>query len=103
MRKGFTMNMYSITLFLHIVGALGFFSAFALEWTSLRQVQRVTLSDQAQSWMRVLAGTRRLGMTSMLVTIITGIYLTVSAWRGMSWTMVALVSVVVLIALVITL
>src|SRR5512138_127610 len=103
MRKGFTMNMYSITLFLHIVGALGFFSAFALEWTSLRQVQRAILSDQARAWMRILTGTRRLGMTSMLLTVITGIYMTVTAWRGVPWTMVALVSVILLITLVLTL
>lgn len=97
------MNIYSIALFLHVVGALGFFSAFALEGTGLRQVQQAMLSEQARAWMRILAGTRRLGMVSMLAAVITGIYLTVTAWRGVPWTMVALVSVVLLIALVILL
>jgi hypothetical protein len=97
------MNIYSTTLFLHIVGALGFFSAFALEWTSLRQVQQAMLSDQAGDWMRILTGTRRLGMTSMLISLITGIYMTVTAWRAVPWTIVALASVVLLIALVLTL
>ena len=33
------MNDYSIALFLHIVGALGFFVALGLEWTGLRQIR----------------------------------------------------------------
>ena len=33
------MNAYSIALFLHIVGALGFFVALGLEWTGLWQIE----------------------------------------------------------------
>ena len=33
------MNDYSIALFLHIVGALGFFVALGLEWTGLGQIR----------------------------------------------------------------
>lgn len=97
------MNSYSIALFLHVAGALGFFSAFAVEWTGLRQIQHAMLSDQAQAGMRILAGTRRLGMTSMLISLITGIYMTVTVWRQVAWTIVALASVVLLIVLAITL
>ena len=35
------MNYYSIALFLHVVGALGFFVVLGLEWTSLRQLRCV--------------------------------------------------------------
>lgn len=97
------MNSYSIALFLHVAGALGFFSAFAVEWTGLRQIQPAMLSDQAQAGMRILAGTRRLGMTSMLISLITGIYMTVTVWRQVAWAIVALASVVLLIVLAITL
>lgn len=97
------MNIYSIALFLHIAGALGFFSALAVEWTGLRQIQNAMLSDQARAWMRILAGTRRLGMTSMLFSLITGVYMTEIAWRHVAWTIVALGSVILLIVLAITL
>lgn len=93
------MNIYSIALFLHIVGALGFFSGFALEWTGLRHVQRAILSDHARTWMHILAGARRLEMPSGLTMLVTGIYMTVTAWRGVAWTKVALMSVVLLMAL----
>jgi hypothetical protein len=33
------VNNYSITLFLHIVGALGLFVALGMEWTGLSQIQ----------------------------------------------------------------
>ena len=91
------MNMYSITLFLHIVGALGFFSAFALEFTALRQIQHAILSDQTRIWMRILAGTRKLVDISGLTVLVSGIYMAVTAWRHVAWTGVALVSVVLLI------
>ena len=93
------MNIYVIALFLHIVGALGFFSAFALEWTSLRQIQHAVLVDQARNWMRILAGTRKLVEISSLTILISGIYLAVTAWRHVAWTGVALVSIVLLILL----
>ena len=97
------MNSYSIVLVLHIAGALGFFSAFAVEWTGLRQLQHATLSEQAQAWMRILAGTRRLGMTSTLISLITGIYMTVIAWRQAAWIIVTLAAIVLLMVLTTTL
>ncbi len=97
------MNIYSLTLFLHIAGALGFFAAFAVEWTGLRQIQHVVLADQAQAWMRILGGTRRLGMISMIATVLTGIYLTARAWGAVPWIIIALAAVVLLIAMVTTL
>ncbi len=93
------MNIYSITLFLHIVGALGFFSALALEFTVLRQIRHATLSDQARTWMRILAGTRKLVEISSLTALVSGIYMAVTAWHHVAWTGVALVSVVLLILL----
>jgi hypothetical protein len=93
------MNIYSITLFLHILGALGFFSAFALEFTALRQIQHATLSDQARVWMRILTGTRKLVDLSGLTVLVSGIYMAVTTWRHVAWPGVALVSVVLLILL----
>jgi hypothetical protein len=54
------MNDYSITLFLHIVGALGFFVALGLEWTSLRQLRRATTAEHLREWLRVSTPSPRL-------------------------------------------
>jgi len=40
------MDDYAIALFLHIVGAVGFFVALGLEWTGLRQIRSAMTPEQ---------------------------------------------------------
>ena len=91
------MNTYSTALFLHIVGALGFFVGLALEWTGLRQIRRATNTEQIREWMRVINGTRRLGGPSALLILITGFYMIVTARIGGAWIDVTLGALVLLI------
>ncbi len=91
------MNVYTIALFLHVVGALGLFIALGLQWTSLRQIQGATTSEQIRESMRMYKGVGRFGMASMLMVLVFGIYMAVVAWRGAAWTAVALGSVVLII------
>jgi len=93
------MNYYSIALFLHVVGALGFFVVLGLEWTSLRQIRNATASDQIRGLMRVSNGTRRLGMVSMLTILITGFYMVSIAWGAVAWIIIALGALVLVIVL----
>ncbi len=76
------MNIYSIALFFHIVGALGFFVALGLEWTGLRQIRKAVSPDQVRGWMGILKSTRKVGFVSMLTAVITGIYMMVTVWGG---------------------
>src|SRR5574341_234980 len=91
------MNTYPIALFLHIVGALGFFVALGLEWSSLRQIRRATNPEQFREWMRMINSTRRVGGPSMLLILITGFYMTVTARIGGPWIIVTLGTIVLLI------
>ena len=93
------MNDYSITLFLHIAGALGFFVALGLEWTGLRQIRRAMIPEQVREWMGILKSVRKVGFVSMLTTVITGVYMTVTIWRGEAWTFVTLGTLVLVIGL----
>lgn len=93
------MNDYSIALFLHIVGALGFFVALGLEWTGLGQIRSATLPVQVRAWMGILKSTRQVGFASMLTTVITGFYMLLTAWGAVPWAIVALGSLVLVIAL----
>ena len=93
------MNNYSIALFLHIVGALGVFVALGLEWTGLRQVRDAISPDQALGWMKILKNTNKVGFSSMLTTVITGIYLVLKAWGWVPWILVVLGSLVLVIVL----
>jgi len=79
------MNNYSIALFLHIVGALGFFVALGLEWTGLGQIRSAMTLEQVRAWMSTLKSVRKVGFASMLTTVISGFYMMARsgvAWRG---------------------
>jgi len=93
------MNIYSVALFLHIVGAVGFFVALGLEWTGLSQIRSAMTLEQARAGMAILRNVRKVGFVSMLTTVITGIYMMVTVWGGVAWLFVTLGSLVVVIAL----
>jgi hypothetical protein len=93
------MNDYSIALFLHIAGVLGFSVALGLEWTGLREIQRAIAAEQIRGWLGILKGVRSVGFASMLTTVMTGIYMMLTAWGGVAWVIVSLGALVLVIAL----
>jgi hypothetical protein len=93
------MNDYSIALFLHIVGALGFFIALGLEWTGLRQIRNAMIPEQVRAWMGVFKSLLKVGFVSMLTTVITGIYMLLRYWGSEAWIIVTVGSLVLVIAL----
>jgi hypothetical protein len=93
------MTDYSIALFLHIVGALGFFVALGLEWISLLYLERATTSEQAQEWLGVLGLLRRLGPASMGMILLAGFYMMATVWGGVAWIGIALAAMILLAVL----
>ena len=97
------MNYYSIVLFAHIVGALGFFVALGVEWISVGQLRDATTTEQVRAWMRVATGVRRLGMASMLALLVSGFSMMAITQIGGAWLIVAFWSLVLLSVLAVTL
>lgn len=97
------MSYYTIALFFHIVGALGFFVALGLEWTSLRRLRQATTATQVREWLRVSTGARRVGIASMVIILVAGFYMMAVAQIGAAWLIVAFWMVVLLIALTLAL
>jgi hypothetical protein len=93
------MNDYSIALFVHIVGALGFGIALGLEWTGLRQLRNAASPEAVRTWMGILQRALGVGFISMLATVITGIYMMVTAWGALPWLGVTVGALGVLIGL----
>ena len=93
------MNDYSIALFLHIVGALGFFVALGLEWTGLWQIRSAMTLEQVRAWMGILKTVRRVGFVSMLTTVVSGFYLVATVWGGVAWVIVSLAALALVIVL----
>jgi hypothetical protein len=97
------MSNYSIALFLHIAGALGFFVVLGLEWIGLSQVRRARLTDEARAILRTVKSADRLGFISMPTTIITGIYMLLTVWGWVPWIVVVLGALVLEIVLFVVL
>src|SRR5690242_12045634 len=90
------MTVYTLSLFVHVLGAVGIFAAFALEWTLLAQLRRATTAQDVQPWTRIPTIVRRLAPISMLLILIPGIYMAVTTWRGSPWPWVGLVAMLLL-------
>jgi hypothetical protein len=84
------MSVYSIAVFLHIVGALGIFAAIGLEWAGLSNLRRASDTAQVREWFRLLAAPRTVAGPSALLVLISGIYMSATRWGPQGWTLVAL-------------
>lgn len=92
------MNTYSTALFLHIVGALVLFATLALEWVSLQQIRNARSSEQVRTWMGILNGASKAGFPSMLMTVITGVYM-MMVWGRTPWLVTTVGTLVLMIVL----
>lgn len=97
------MNYYSIALFLHIAGALGFFIVLGLEWIGVSQIRNTKQTEQARAILGTVNGANHLGMISMLTTIVTGFYMLLTLWGWVAWIVVVLGALVLEIVLFVAL
>ena len=93
------MNAESIILFLHIVGAIGIFVALGLEWTGLSQLRSAQSPEQVRVWMGILKSTQGVGFSSMLTTVITGVYMMLTDWGFVPWIYVTIGALILVILL----
>src|SRR2546428_2303206 len=92
------MNVYSIVLYVHIVGALGLFVALGLEWTALARLRGAATAEEARGALGALAPTRVIGPLSLAAILVAGLYLTATSvgWQG--WNVSSLAAMVVIAA-----
>jgi hypothetical protein len=76
------MSVYTIALFLHVLGALGMFAALGIEWAAAGPLQRATDVAQARPWIGVLRSLGRLGGPSAATLLATGIYMVATTGSG---------------------
>jgi hypothetical protein len=93
------MTLYSIALFLHVVGALLLFVTLTVEGIGLRQLHRAATNKAAQSAAAMVRLNRIVGPVSALGVLVPGLYMTATTWGWVGWIVVALVSWVLIAAL----
>ena len=90
------MNVHSIVLYVHIVGALGLFVALGLEWTALARLRGAATAEEARGALGALAPTRVIGPLSLAAILVAGLYLTATS---VGWNVSSLAAMVVIAAL----
>src|SRR5262245_33615276 len=93
-----TFPVYQTALFLHILGALGFFIALGVFYACVLGVRRAQTAGSIKLWTGAAAGVSRiLFPISFLVIVIAGIYMVVDAWGEKApWAGVALIAFILL-------
>lgn len=91
--------LYSIALFLHVLGALGLFVGLGVEWTSLRNLPHATNAREARGWLGLFLVLRRLYPFSFITILISGIYMMAVSWGGVPWIAIGLLSMLALPAI----
>jgi hypothetical protein len=86
------MTLYSIALFLHVVGALLLFVTLTVEGVVLRQLHRAATREAAQGAAAMLRLNRIVGPLSALGVLIPGLYMTATSWGWVGWIVVGLVA-----------
>lgn len=86
------MILYSIALFLHIVGALLLFVTLTVEGIALRQLRRAATVEAARGAAALLRLNRTVGPLSALGVLIPGLYMMATTWGWVAWIVVGLVS-----------
>jgi hypothetical protein len=84
------VTLYSLALFVHIVGALMLFTAFTAEGISLFHLRRATTSAQVEEWEGVAGLARIFGPASVVAILASGLYMMVSSWGWVAWLAVGL-------------
>lgn len=93
------MSLYSVAVFLHIVGALGLFVALGLEWAGVQHLRRSVTTRQAHEWMKLLGGLRLVGGPSLLLLLVTGVYVSATTGGGRPWIRLGLLGLFAIAAL----
>ena len=93
------MSLYSIAVFLHVVGALGLFAGVGLEQTGLRGLRGASTGAQVREGVLVLRRLRRIEEPTGLVILATGCYMLAVRWGGQPWAGLSLLGMVAMAAL----
>jgi hypothetical protein len=89
------MSVYTIVLFLHVSGAIGYFVSIGTWLFGLVSLRRARRVEQVRSLIYLVGLSGPLFGISVLLILVAGLYLTITAWSlQTSWIAVALVSLV---------
>ena len=91
------MNIYSIVLFLHVSGAIGYFVGMGAWLFGLATIRRAQRVEQVRSLVQLVGLSGPLFGISVLLLLAAGLYMALTAWSLLTgWIVVGLISLVLL-------
>ena len=85
------MNLYSLFIFLHIVGAVGLFLGLGMEGTIYNFFKRADTTKQAMNLRGSLLLLRITFAVSTVLLLLSGIYMVIELWGWTAWAIVGIV------------
>jgi hypothetical protein len=96
------MNLYPIVLFLHVCCDVGIFMGLGAQLLSLVALRRAQSVEQVRAIAWLIPISDLIGVISALLTIATGLYMTLTIWGWQTgWIAVALASIILFLPLLI--
>jgi Predicted integral membrane protein (DUF2269) len=91
------MNSYTIVLFLHVSGAIGYFISMGTWLFGLAALRRAQRVEQVRALTHLIGRLGPLFGISVLIILATGLYMAITAWSlQTSWIAVALISLILI-------
>jgi hypothetical protein len=91
------MSVYAVLIFVHVLGAVGMFTASGIEGMTLARLYPGPDSPDSEGAARGLVRARRAAMLAMLATIATGIWMMRIAWTPQPWQQAAMAAMAALV------
>lgn len=94
------MTLYSFVLFAHITGVLAMFACLSLEVLSLSRLRRASTLSEVQLWIEPVPRLSRIALGSLLVILLTGVFLTIqTSGFGLAWLKVTVAAFLLMVPL----
>jgi hypothetical protein len=94
------VTIFSVVLFLHLLGAVSLFIAYGIEWTASSLFRKASTAEQVRSWLRVFKVSPPLSGMGLGVVLLSGGYLAaLSGAMKQGWIPVTLVAIFVALVL----
>ena len=90
--------MYSVAVFLHVVGALGLFAALGVEWAGIANLRLSVATGQAREWLKLVRRVWTVELPSVLMLMVTGFYVSAATGGGRPWIGLGLLATAVITA-----
>lgn len=92
------MSIYNIVLFVHVIGAIGYFLGIGILLFILLGLRRAQRVEHVRALIHLNALSAPVSAASAVLLLVTGLYLALTAWSLLtSWILVALVSLLLVV------